>query len=257
MTSVLRFLILSLLLFAFGQTAFWPPVKTAAAGFLAPIEYGGYTVRLALWDQAGFILRLGSLRRENERLTERIADLESELAALKEARREAEVLRGQLELPSEAASPKLLAHIIGRANLGTEILLNRGRNDGAAVGDVVVVKNFLLGMVTEAGPSAAKARLILSPQLSVFALDQDSPGRGRGVVHGTFGQRLTMEKILPSEEVEVGDLVVASGEDGKFPKGLIVGRIESVAVEEGGVLQKAVLTPLVDFDKIEEVFVIK
>jgi rod shape-determining protein MreC len=57
-------------------------------------------------------------------------------------------------------------------------------------------------------------------------------------------------------DVEEGDLVVTSGLGEIFPKGILVGRVERVAYEEGHLFRRIEVRPFVDFSHLEEVFVI-
>src|SRR5438876_256699 len=65
----------------------------------------------------------------------------------------------------------------------------------------------------------------------------------------TAAQRL--ERLL-----ELGDLVVTSGQGGIFPKGLVVGRITQIVQEEGEYLQEGQVEPAAALDRLEEVLIL-
>ena len=92
-------------------------------------------------------------------------------------------------------------------------------------------------------------------RFSAAALDQDSPERTRGLVTGQYGTTLTLQKVLPTERLVVGDTIVTSGEDGKFDKGLVLGTVRKVLGQEAGVFKAAELDLMVNLDSLEEVFV--
>lgn len=255
----LRFLILSLLLIIIGQTPLVQPVRNLAATVVSPLQYGSYQLSQTLRHEFLFWTNLRNLPPENERLAQRVLQLESRLAELTEVERENEVLRSQLEIGTLVSSQNLLlAKIIGRsrADVRGELMIDQGT---AAVreGDVVVYQNFLLGAVVRVEERRSVVRLTTDPAFRAAALDQDSPDRARGLVRGQFGTRLLLEKILPDESLAVGDTVITSGEDGKFPKGLILGKISRILGQEAEVFKSAELNLMVDIGELEEVFVIK
>ena len=52
---------------------------------------------------------------------------------------------------------------------------------------------------------------------------------------GAGDERLSLEYVSEVADVIVGDLVVTSGIDGIYPKGYVIGRIESMEKSGGGV----------------------
>jgi hypothetical protein len=68
--------------------------------------------------------------------------------------------------------------------------------------------------------------------------------------------RCVFDYVLRKHEISVGDTVVSSGLDGVFPKGLRVGRISEIVRQNAGIFQKVSVTPYVDFEILEEVFIL-
>ena len=83
--------------------------------------------------------------------------------------------------------------------------------------------------------------------------------RSRGILSGT-GENDRYEAqisyLLRRDEVEQGELVVTSGRAGTFPKELPVGRITSIDTKSFGLYQKVTVEPMVDFSRLEEVYII-
>jgi rod shape-determining protein MreC len=65
-----------------------------------------------------------------------------------------------------------------------------------------------------------------------------------------------MKYIKRGDEIDVDDVVVTSGLDGIFPKGILIGRVSSVTRKDFGLFQVAEVVPAVDFSKLEEVLVL-
>ena len=85
--------------------------------------------------------------------------------------------------------------------------------------------------------------------------------RASGVVSGQVAQPesgagdLVLKYVSERSEVEVGDVVVTSGFDRIYPKGLVVGRVSYVG--EGSALLKEIrVEPSARFDRLEEVLVV-
>ena len=80
--------------------------------------------------------------------------------------------------------------------------------------------------------------------------------RARGVIKGDGEGRCTYQYMLRKDDVRVGDIVVSSGLDGVFPKGLRVGQVSEVVRRNAGLFQDVVITSFVDFEKLEEVLIV-
>ena len=65
-----------------------------------------------------------------------------------------------------------------------------------------------------------------------------------------------MVNLSREADIIKGDKIITSGFGGIYPKGILVGEVAQVVNEQGGLLKYAVLKPAVDFDRLEEVFVI-
>lgn len=255
----IRLLLASLILIILGQTPLIRPLRGATAKVSNPLQYGVYRFSRNLKQELEFISNLRRLRTENLKLGEEISALESQLATLKELERENNVLREQLGVGEEVVPEKLvLVQIIGCSTRGGEAVLvvNRGSGSGIREGAAVVFKNFLLGEVFQIEPGRAKVRLLTDSQFSAAALDQDSPDRARGLVSGQYGTTVVLQKVLPTESLAVGDTIITSGEDEKFRKGLILGTIKRVLGREAEVFKSAELNLMIDFDSLEEAFVV-
>lgn len=65
-----------------------------------------------------------------------------------------------------------------------------------------------------------------------------------------------MKYIKRTDDIGVGDVIITSGLDGIFPKGILIGRAIAVAQKGYGLFRVADVVPAVDFQKLEEVMVI-
>jgi len=67
---------------------------------------------------------------------------------------------------------------------------------------------------------------------------------------------LVMKYVPELGDVVVGDLVVTSGQDRIYPKGLVVGRVRSVG-KGSGLFKDISVEPSARLDQLEEVLVVK
>jgi rod shape-determining protein MreC len=194
---------------------------------------------------------------ENEELQQMVDQLIIENVRLREAEIENVTLREQLNFKQASPSFELLsAQVIGRdpTNLAGYLIIDRGTEEGVAVGMPVLTDRGLVGRVTETAPHSAKVLLITDPSSAVNALIQES--RATGVVQGRVGQGLTMRYIQQTEEIKPGDLVLTSGLGGNFPTRLIIGQVTGVTKKDVELFQEAEVRPSVDFGRLEMVMVL-
>lgn len=258
----LKLIAVSLLFLAFSFAGLDRPLRSFALSLSSPLRYGLLSLG-DRWRSEWFFFRdLRRVWQENLTLKEKIASLEAESSRQKELALENEVLRGQLKLGPQAARRQLLlARVVGR-DIGPQGFfllldcLDCRQEAGFASGQKVIFKEFLVGQVSEVVGGAAKVRLIVDPQSRVAVLDQDSKNRARGIARGEFAMGLLLEKILPEQEVSIGDKVITSGEGG-YPPGLLVGEVVEVSRTAADVLKQAKLKPLLDFYSLEKVFVVR
>jgi len=197
-----------------------------------------------------------ALRTENERLA-------AENARLDEIRRENETLTALLQLRSGLDYEAVTSSVIAResSEFRRLVVLDKGTDDGIAVGDVAVAAGgALAGRVIEVGPASAK--LVLLTDSSSTVTGQLTTNAATGEVVGQLGGVLIMRQIDSGETVAVGDEVVTAGIElgggirSPYPKGLLVGQVVDVKRDANDVVQTAFLQPAAQLDKLEYVLVI-
>lgn len=207
----------------------------------------------------GWFDRLGgsSLEQENQRLRDENAELRQQVVRLKEAEAQNKVLRQQLNFSADIAGKLQAAAVVAYQpdSFRQFITINRGRKDGLKVGMAVVAEGSLVGKISEVSSSHAKVFLINNPDFKVNGLVQES--RASGTVKGQLGSGLVMDKVPQGEDLKPGYSVVTSGLGGEFPKGILIGRVESVDQSENAIFQTAQLATPVRFQRLELVFVLE
>ncbi len=137
------------------------------------------------------------------------------------------------------------------------ITINRGLNDGVTLGAAVIVPSGIIGRVVALAPKSAEVSLLTDPNSSFDVLVQRTRSRGRAVGLGDENSfRASLDYILRTDDVALGDTVITSGLDGLFPKGLPVGTIVEIHKHHFGLHLELILEAAADFEHLEEVLIL-
>jgi rod shape-determining protein MreC len=176
---------------------------------------------------------------------------------LREAEQENQRLRSALLFRQRNPAGEVIpAEVIGRDSdqMFDALVINAGKDVGLQPDWPVVTTAGLVGHIQQVDQHSSVVRLIFASQVS--AVVQGS--RAHGIVSPLAGNRFLLEYVDASKEISKGDLVVSSGMGGRYPKGITIGVVESVSMEEQEPLFKQViLQSEVDFWGLEEVFVLQ
>jgi rod shape-determining protein MreC len=234
-------------------------VDRAVVWIATPVERAiGWTLTGVMNGWSGYVALRGAHDRAGE-LAVQVRTLELERQQLVSERAEAERLRKLLAFAQESPQRSYLgARVIG-VRLGTAgrqlLTVDRGANDGVARMMPVVVADGVVGRVSAVSGSTADV-LVLTDLNSSIAVRVDRT-RARANVRG-LGKpdAAKLEYALRTEDMIEGDLLVTSGTDGVFPRGLPVGKVTQLNRTGHGLFQDARVIPAVDPTRLEEVLVV-
>lgn len=206
----------------------------------------------AVWRRYVALIRVQA---ENERLQGRVRELERRSGHYGETemmnRRLKRLLALQRQLPNRAIAAAVTAR---DASVWFQSLtLNKGELDGIQTGMPVLAPEGVVGLISSTSPRASRVLLLTDPNSGIDVLVQRT--RVRGIVSGLLEQGTLLKYVKRSDDVKVGDRVIASGLDGVFPKGLPVGRVTKVSRKDRGLFLYAEVTPAADASRLEEVLV--
>jgi len=214
-----------------------------------------HTVRFVeeVWEH---YFHLVSVARENDQLRRQLDDALERSHHLTEVELTNQRLNSLLNFQKSISRQVLPAAVIGKdpSSWFKTIIVDKGVRDGVEKGMPVVVPAGIAGQVMEVAGSYAKVLLIIDQNNAVDALVQRS--RARGLVTGAAAGQCVFKYVLLKHDVQVGDILISSGLDGVFPKGLRVGVVSNVIRSSAGIFQEVDVTPYVDFEKLEEVLVV-
>jgi len=165
-------------------------------------------------------------------------------------------LRHLLAFQKTITDRVLAAEVIGKDPSAwfKTVIIDKGEADGLTKGLSVVMPHGIAGQVIEVSKNYAKVMLIIDRNSAVDALVQST--RARGVIKGESSDRCRLVYVLRKNDVRIGDKVVSSGLDGVYPKGLRIGLVSEVIEHDADIFLEVIVTPFVDFEKLEEVLVI-
>ncbi len=191
--------------------------------------------------------------------------VEEELArVLMDAHRDGEVqrenirLRRLLGMAEQSPFHWVAADVVARniKNWDDTLIINRGSRDGIRPNDAVMTYMGLVGKVAAVTPHSAEVRLLNDRTASVAAMTERS--RFPAVIEGIGdGSGLLQLSYLPYDApISVNENVITSGLGGETPKGIRIGFIRAVEVQSDGLIQRAIVQPHEDYNRLEEVLVI-
>lgn len=197
---------------------------------------------------------------ENRALTEEIVYLRGEVRIARDLERTNQVLRELLGFVRHSPLRLVSCEVIGRDSTGwwQTVRLDKGSHAGIIPDRAVITAEGLIGRTVTVSASTADVLLLADPACQVSV--RLSRSGVLGVMTGAGGKPGAqpvgrMDFIVPDADVQEGDEVVTSGLGGVFPKGLLVGHVQRVALDEAELYQMAWLNSAADFGQLEYAFV--
>jgi rod shape-determining protein MreC len=256
----LRFAIIAVVLATIFH--FVPSFDSAEAGFLRVFMKGGFAIRSFTLGVGGFfadIGRIGALQKENDELKARISDLDSRAASRAGLETENTTLRGLLAFRARSGLDLVPAEIVGSDPDATVrgLIIDRGSEDGIEVGDPVIVGDgTLVGKIERVSPGRSTVLLPNDPRSAIAVMLADHPETD-GVAQGEKGLTVIMSFIPQHAPIEAGNAVITTGREGRLPRGLLLGIVESVMAVASEPFVSATIVPTADPAFLTKVAIIR
>src|SRR5471032_3051790 len=232
-----------------------PVLEAATFGLFAEVQRGvSAAVSSVRRVWTGYVA-LRSVQAENDELKRQLSAVEISLQAQRALADRTRGLERLLDLRDRSNLKTVPAEIIaaGATPDFRTLTLDKGTRDGVRQDMAVISSSGVVGRVVVPSFRVAKVQMLIDRNAAAGALIERS--RAQGVVVGRGDDRLQMEYVSEVADVAVGDHVVTSGIDGIFPKGFVIGQVESVE-KNGGAYKRIVVKPAVDFRSLEDVLVV-
>ena len=206
-------------------------------------------------DQLAFVPRYFSLRTENDILRRTNVNLADEASQLREAKLENDRLRRLLGFKEAFHYPLVAAKVVGKnlTLLRNTLTLNVGKLDGVLSHMPVVGDGGLVGVVSNVSDHYSIVRILNNSDFRASAKSQ------RARVDGILawdGKDLILTNVAKNLDVVVGDTLVTSDYSSTYPPNIRIGTVGEVAEQQGSLFKRVLVSPGVDFVRLEEVFVV-
>jgi rod shape-determining protein MreC len=225
------------------------------------LEATGAVLNPVTWlhDQArAFYARyidLVGIREAHDALKAETERMRGEIRTLAEDQVELRRLRALLTLPDadvwKPIGARVIAGRIGPNAALESVTISRGYLSGGAPGTPVVTNLGVVGRVLRASPNTATVLLLTNPGSRIAVMSQQT--RTPGILAGRSSRLpLEMRFVTRNYTVHPGEILMTSGLDGAYPKGIPVARVLSVAPSDFSQFQNIDAEPLVDTERLEE-----
>lgn len=240
------------------------PLKAIAGYIFVPMQQGINHTGSWIFNTANDFKTLSEVLAENEKLKEQNAELTQQLTNTKIEQYELENLRELFNLSEKYPTyEKVAANVIAKdsGNWFSSFTINRGSNDGIEPGMNVIAGSGLVGIVTDVGPNYAKVRSIIDDANNVSAM---VPSTGDNFnVSGNLktmneSMVITFSELRDDENlIKVGEPVITSYVSDQYHQGILIGYISSIENGPNNLTKIGTITPVADFEHLEDVLVIK
>ena len=152
------------------------------------------------------------------------------------------------------------ATVVGHeaTNYRTVVTLSKGTLHGIGINMPVITEKGLIGHITEVGSTWSKAEILTESSSAVGAYIERSGALG--VVEGTYELRseglCQMVYIEAGSDIRIGDKVISSGTGEIYPRGLLIGQVTDIKVDERTRTLIATIAPAADLESISKVMII-
>ncbi len=204
-------------------------------------------------------MALVDVRKENDELKKELEQVRHKLLMASEERAELVRLRRLLTLTPppgwQTLGARVLAGRMGANSALASVLIGRGYLTGAIPGTPVMTPEGVAGRVLRAGPSSATVLLLVDPGSRIAVISQES--RVQGVlVGGGPDKPLEVRFVSHNDVIRPGEILVTSGLDDAFPKGIPVARVLSATPSDLSPFQSVQAAPLATLTDLEELLLV-
>ncbi|MGL4674316.1 MAG: rod shape-determining protein MreC [Wohlfahrtiimonas sp.] len=246
------------LLYVDARTDYVQPAKSIINTTIYPIKLlaefpssAGKNLKIWFSDKAELIDTINKLQNRQYTLE---FEVQKNASLLAENRR----LRLLLRSSNNLQYPSIITEIIStNTNPYRHIVeLNRGTHDSVKINQPIIDTSGVVGQIIDVSPVSSQAILISDPQ-HIFSVQVNRNGI-RGLAQGTGSfQALNILNIPIEEDIKVGDLLISSGLDQRFPQGYPVAIVSNIEHDPTNHFAKITAKPTAELNKIREVLVLK
>ena len=255
-------LFISFILMGVSQSRITIRFKSVAYGVVYPFQFVGVRSMTLVKEFFSSIEKNKQLKQELAKVKKMLEQYERSQYEYEEIKRENKRLRNLIGIQSDMEYETVIAEIVAKSpqNYYKTLIVNRGKNSGIEKWmPVVAYQNetrCVVGKVIDVQQFSARIQPLIDQSSYIGVMLMES--RYSGILQGQslVSDNCLLQYVDRRAEISYGDLVITSGMGGVFPKGIIIGEIVSVSKKQYGVFQEAIVKPVVDYGRLEEVYII-
>lgn len=241
-------------------------LERTIGNILTPIQEPLTMISNKVSDKTYSLKKASEIKKENEELNKEITRLKDKVRKQEKIISNKEFLRKEYELIENTKYDLISADIIGKdpGNWFEKFTINKGKKDGIKKNDIIVeasevekdvIVEALVGRAIDVGDNWSKVTSITDISNSVsFTISRTQES---GISKGNLKGKMTGQLFDMKSSVIKGDKVFSSGLGGVFPKDLYIGEVSKVIKKSDNLLLDIEITPAVDFNKLQNVFVLR
>lgn len=237
------------------------PLSSALGIITHPLQKISASVGNYIDDYCDNFRSSAALQKENEKLRQKLADFQYELADYENTKRTLKIYEEFLGVKEE--NPDFIfanASVLSRDSVDIygSFILDKGSAKGIEVNDPVIFGKNLIGIVTEVTPTNCTVKTLANPDVSVAVYEARSNEVGyvTGFENGIDTTVFMLPGLSKDSNIASGGVVYTTGIGGIYPKDLIVGTVEEIRKSQSDISYYGVIKSEVDFSQLTEVFVI-
>lgn len=226
------------------------------------MQYGVSKAGSVIKDSLTFVFNFTKVKQENEALKQENDKLQNQLVEYNSAIKENQTLKEDLNFKNQRSEYNYIGcNVIGNSggNYLDGFIIDKGQKDNIKKGMVVITAAGLVGQVTSTASNWSIIQSISNENIAVSGM-VESANEINGIVKGYKDDNnnlLAKLYYLPLESaIKKGDVILTSGFGNLYPKGIRIGEVTDIEVDQGKIMENAIIKPYVDFNKLQQVLVV-
>jgi rod shape-determining protein MreC len=232
-------------------------VRLWATATVTPFERAAHAIGYGMRHGWSDYIDLRHVRQQNKDLQQELTRMRIDQAAISEDAIEGRRLQALLAFKEKYVAATVAAQVIGAS--GSEqsrmLTIDKGWRDGLKPDMAVITPDGIVGKLRDVFPNTSQ----------VLEIDDQTSGAGvifastriRAILRGTLTGHVQIGNLTADSRIKPGEVVLTSGGDQVYPRGLPVGTVESIAPDpEHQPYTAIVVRPAVNLARVEEVLVI-
>ncbi len=227
------------------------PVTDAVGTVFRPLQKASAFISEKVnWFEDSFA-SAGNYKKEVERLRQKVAEYENQLAAYHDMEHKLESYETMLGVKEDNPDFSFQrATVIGTdsSDMFSSLIIDKGSNNDISENDPVVSGNYVVGIVKKVHPSYSVVESVLNPDVKISAIESKTRETAYLTTTIEYSRNGTciLSGLSRTTSVTPGGIILTSGIGGTYPKGLIIGTVSEVVESKYDLSSYAVVEPGVD-----------